>query len=193
MVRSSLNVTPPVLTVTVAVPPFSAITPGSAVTAHSGVSSSVMVSVTAAGAATAGMLTVPDTVTFLSGAPNWSFTAVTVTVPVLSVRYAAKLSVVASLSVKSAAVAGSTGCAATVTVYGSVNAAVAVAVTRLTPPSSAIASGASRSVTDGIPSSSVIVTVRCSPIGSSRCRAVISIVSASSANTSSSAMMLNVT
>ena len=164
---SSVKVTPPVLTVTVAVlvSPLSAIVDRSTVTCHTGASSSVMVSLSSGGAETPSALTAPATVTCLSGVCTELSTAVTVTVPLLSVALAAKLSVVLSLSLKSLSVSGSgsvsTGAAVTVTVTvnGSVAAGATVAVTRLTPPSSAISCSDSSSDTIGVPSSSMIVTV----------------------------------
>ena len=74
----------------------------------------------------------------------------------LSVAAAAKLSVVLPLNVKSA---GATAAAVTVTVNACAAAGATVAVTTLLPPFSAISSGDSTSATDGVPSSSLIVTV----------------------------------
>ena len=100
-------------------------------------SSSRIFSVTSSGARTSVVLTVAATVTILSGASTSLPRAVMVTVPLLAVAFAAKLRVL-PLSVKSLAAAGATGVAVTVTVNASVHARVTVAVTRLTPPSSAI-------------------------------------------------------
>ena len=164
IVCSSANVEPvPVVTVTVAVPPFSAIVAGSTSSVSSGASSSSMiVSVASAGAATPSSDTTPDTRSVLSAVSTPLFTAVIVTSPVLSVAPAAKLSVPPD-SAKSPATAGASGAAATVTVNGSVDAADSVAVTLPTPPSSPIESGLSTSVTSGTASSSSIVTVRPMP------------------------------
>ena len=145
-----VKVTPPVLTVTVDVPPASAISSGLAVTLSVSSSSSVIVRVTSAGAF-AGPLsgTLPDTVTVLSAASRVLSRAVMVTVPVLSVALAAKLRVLFVLSVKSLDVAGCTAAAATVTANGVLEALVTDAVTVLTPPLSPIDSGVSFSVTRG--------------------------------------------
>ena len=87
-------------------------------------------------------------------------TAVTVTVPVLSVLPAAIVSSRFALRSKSSASAGDTADAATVTVTSPVVARLNCAVTRLSPPSSGIRSGDSTSVTVGAAaSSSVIVSV----------------------------------
>ena len=72
-----------------------------------------------------------------------------VTVPVLTVAFAAKLSTRLALRVKSAATADAFAAAATVTVYGSGDATDAVAVTVLTPLFSEMEAGSSFSVSVG--------------------------------------------
>ena len=79
-------------------PSVTGLVPAAIVTA--GRSSSVMVSVCAAGAfATALFDTVPDTVTVLSAVSTSSFTAVTVTNPVLPVASASNVNTLFSLNV----------------------------------------------------------------------------------------------
>ena len=120
----------------------------------------MIVSVLGAGADTPfPPLTVADTVTVLSRASTVLFTAVMVTVPVLDVWPVSIVSVV-PVSVKSAAVAGATGVASTVTVTGALDDPLRVAVTVLASPFSEIDTGSSDSVTVGAPSSSTIVSVR---------------------------------
>ena len=63
------------------------------------------------------------------------------------------------LSVKSSATAGDTAEAETVTVTASLDSALSVAVTVLSPPFSEIEDGVSTRLTVGVPSSSVIVSV----------------------------------
>ena len=112
-------------------------------------SSSVIVTVWADGADTPlPPVTVAETVTVLSGASTVLSTAVIVTVSVLDVEPAAISSVV-PLCVTSAATAGESGVAVTVTVTASLDTALNVAVTVLTPPFSAIEAGVSTSVTAG--------------------------------------------
>ena len=152
IVCASANVGPAVLTVSVAVPPSSAMVERSTVTCHAGLSSSAIVSSRSAGAVTSLVVTVPDTVTVLSGACTPLSTAVMVTWPVLCVAPSAKLSVGFALSSKSAGTAGAFGCADTVTANGAAAACDTVAVTRLTPPSSAISCSDSASTTRGGPS-----------------------------------------
>ena len=178
-----MNVTPPVLTVTVAAPPGSAIAAGSAVTTHAGSSSSVIISIASAGAAILGPSTVPDIITCLSGSTTVSFIAVIVTVPPLSVAPAANLNVRFALRVKSsgcalanaaadaATASGRSGAGDTVTANAEPDGGDTVARTRLTPPFSEISSGDTISVSTGCGSggrsgcgcggrsSSVIVTV----------------------------------
>ena len=140
-------------------PPFSLIEPGESDSVTTGAdSSSVIVSVTAAGASAPESETVPETVTVLSGASTGLSIAVIVTVPLLRVAFAAKLKVVPSSS-KSPATAGDTASANTVTVNACHEAGDAVAVTVPTPPFSLIEPGESDSVTTGADSSSVIVSV----------------------------------
>ena len=123
-------------------------------------SSSATVSVTAGGGFVVPRLSdaVPETVTPLSGASVALSVAVTVTSPVLAVAFAAKVSVVAALSVKSPAVAGGTAAAATVTVTATDDCRSSTAVTVDTPPFSVIGDGVSTSDACGA-SSSVIVRV----------------------------------
>ena len=116
----------------------------------------------------------------------------TVTTPLLPAASAAKRNRVLSLSVKFA-VAGAATCAATVSVNACAAAGFTVAVTTLTPPLSAIVSGDSTSVTTGVPSSSVIVTVCGSPIAAPWSRAVTTICSPLSSTWSSTAVMVAVT
>ena len=94
----------------------------------------------------------------MSGASTALFTAVSVTVPVPVVAPAAIVSVV-PFCLKSPATAGGTGVEDTVTVTDSLDAALSVAVTVLTPPFSVTEDGVSTRLTVGDPSSSVIVSV----------------------------------
>ena len=146
-------------TVTVAVPPsslmLSALTSSDSVTAPS---SSRIVSATSAGAVTPAAETVPDTVTVLSSLSSLSSVASMVTAPVLCAAPAAKLSVV-PLRVKSAASAGATAAALTVTSNATADTGETRALTVLEPPSNT-ASGVSTSVTVGLPSLSAMVMVR---------------------------------
>ena len=120
-------------------------------------SSSVMVSVLFEGAVTArSFAAVADTVTLLFPPATLLSLAVIVTVPVLAVDPAAMVSV-EPLSVKSAATAGETAIADTVSVVASLDARSSVAVTVLDPPSSEIDVGLSTSVAAGVASLSVIV------------------------------------
>ena len=103
-------------------------------------------------------LTVALTVTALSGASTPLFTAVSVTTPVLVVWPAAIVSIV-PLCVKSVETAGESADADTVTTTASLDWALSVAVTVLSPPFSPIEDGLSTKLTVGAPSSSVIVSV----------------------------------
>ena len=103
-------------------------------------------------------VTVPETVTVLSGASTLLFTAVSVTAPVLVVWPAAIVSVV-PLCVKSVETAGESADADTVTTTGALDAPLSVAVTTLSPPFSEIEDGLSTRLIVGAPSSSVIVSV----------------------------------
>ena len=96
-----------------------------------------MVRVTSAGAVMAASDTAPDTVTTSFGSATSSLTKPIVTVPVLSVASAAKLSSWLVLSSKSASVAGATGLAVTVTVNAVAEAGATIAVTVTVPPSRA--------------------------------------------------------
>ena len=107
-----------------------------------------------------GPLTVPLTVTCLSGLSTVSSTAVIVTVPVLCVSPAAIARSRFVLSAKSLATAGEAADAEILTVTGSLAGGLRVAVTVLTPPSSPIRAGVSTSVTAGAPSSSMIFSIR---------------------------------
>ena len=86
-------------------------------------------------------------------------TAVTVTRPALAVAPAAKVRVVAALSVKSPATAGETAAAATVTVVATFVGRDSVAVTVEMPPFSVIEAGFSTSAAVAVASSSVVVTL----------------------------------
>ena len=149
--------------VTVVEPPFSEIDVGSSFSVTSGVSSSSsIVSVCAAGSATPRPpAATPAISTVLSGASTSLLSAAIVTVPVLFVSPASILSVVPVRS-KSAATAGELGVAVTVTVTASLDGAVSIAVTVLRPPFSPMDAGSSFSISVGVPSSSVIVSV-CAP------------------------------
>ena len=118
----------------------------------------MIINVTSTGASAPDNDTVPDTRTILSGESTALSTAVIVTVPVLFVALAAKLSVVPA-SMKSPATAGETADVDTVTVKASDEAGETIAVTVLTPSSSLIICGVSNSVTTGEDSSSVIIKV----------------------------------
>ena len=146
--------------VTVLTPPFSLIEDGVSTRLTAGpTSSSVIVSVCGDGSDNPFPPEAkPETVTVLSGASTALSTAVNVTAPVLVVAPAAIVSVV-PLCVKSPATAGETGVADTVTVTDSLDAALSVAVTVLTPPFSLIEDGVSTRLTAGPTSSSVIVSV----------------------------------
>ena len=96
---------------------------------------------------------VPETVTDLSGASVVSFTAVTVTRPVLVVAFAAKVRVVAVLRVKSPAAVFAPAAAATVTVTAAADCRSRVAVTVATPPFSEIELEDSASLVCGVSSS----------------------------------------
>ena len=146
--------------VTVLLPPSSPIVEGVSVSDTAGVaSSSVIVSVCGAGAATPRPPdTVADTVTDLSGASTWLFTAVMVTVPVLPVEPAEIVSV-APLCARSPATAGDTAEADTDTVTASLDVPLSAAVTVDAPPFSSIDEGSSPSDTTGSASSFVIVIV----------------------------------
>ena len=143
------------------VPSCSSIVAGDNASVTSGrSSSSVMVSVTLAGAvAPLPPATVAETVTVLSGASVALSTAVTVTAPVLVVSPDAIVRVVPD-NAKSPAAAGATAAADTVTVVASVAArsSVAVTVDTFDAPLSSIDDGDSASDTIGL-SSSMTVTV----------------------------------
>ena len=113
-------------------------------------SSSSRVSVRVAGAVTLVADTVPETVTVLSAASTSLSTPVIVTVPVLVVAFSAKLRTGFALRRKSAATAGDTAAAATVTVKAAAEAGDTVAVTVLTPPFSPIELSDSTRVTVGV-------------------------------------------
>ena len=101
----------------------------------------------------------PDTVTVLFGASTLLLTAVIVTVPLLEVLPAAIVSVLFVVIVKSLLVAGLTAVAETVTDTAALEAPDSVAVTVLVPPFSEIEAEPSASVTVGVLSSSVMVSV----------------------------------
>ena len=88
-----------------------------------------MVNVTSSGFGMAGFDTTPDTVTTSFGSGSSSPTGLILTVPVLPVAFAAKLSVRFVLSSKSSSVAGATGLAEISTVKATGEAGEAVAVT----------------------------------------------------------------
>ena len=125
-------------------------------------SSSSRVSVRFAGAVTPVADTVPETVTVLSAASTSLSTPVIVTVPVLVVAFSAKLRTRFALRRKSAATAGDTAAAATVTVKAAAEAGDTVAVTVLTPPFSPIEPSDSARVTAGVVVS-LSVTVTATP------------------------------
>ena len=146
--------------VTVLDPPFSEIEDGLNTSVTVGVpSSSVMVSVWSEGFDTPPPLAEPDTVTVLFAASTVLSTAVTVTVPLLAVLPAAIVSVLLADKLKSPDTAGLTALAETVTVTAALDAEDSVAVTVLDPPFSEIEDGLNTSVTVGVPSSSVMVSV----------------------------------
>ena len=146
--------------VTVLDPPFSEIEDGLNTSVTVGVpSSSVMVSVWFEGLETLPPLATPDTVTVLFAASTELSTAVIVTVPVLAVLPAAIVRTLLFVIVKSLLVAGLTALAETVTVTAALDAEDSVAVTVLDPPFSEIEDGLNTSVTVGVPSSSVMVSV----------------------------------
>ena len=151
MVWSSENVLSPVLTVTVDVPASSLISFGSTERLSSGgSSSSSIVRVTGeGGVGRAPADKSPETAIVLPGSYTSLSSAVIVTVPVLSVAFAAKVRTVFVLTLKSLATAGSTAAADTVTVNGSADPSATVAVTAVDPPFSSIESGVSTSVTGG--------------------------------------------
>ena len=142
--------------------PTPAVTPTLPGVPGAAISSSVMVSVTAVGAATpARFCAVADTVTLLLPVYAVSLTAVTRTRPVLAVVPGAISRRMLALWTKSAAVAGDTAVAVTVTVVGASEArsrrAVTVAAVRV--PLSAMVAGVSTSVARGAVSFSVRVSV----------------------------------
>ena len=146
--------------VTLLVPPFSDIEVELSSSVTVGVpSSSVMVSVLLAGFDTLPPLATPDTVTVLFGASTLLLVAVIVTVPVLAVEPAAIVRTLLFVIVKSLLVAGLTAVAETVTVTAALDACDSSAVTVLVPPFSEIEAELSSSVTVGVPSSSVMVSV----------------------------------
>ena len=106
-------------------------------------SSSRMVRVTSSGSVTPAMDAEPDTVTTWVGSGSPSSTGAIVTVLVLAVAFASKLSTVLALSEKSSSVAGATGLADTVTVKAVAEAGDTVAVTVTGPASSATSPSAS--------------------------------------------------
>ena len=150
---------------TVVEPSFSGMDDAATVRVASGAaSSSRMVSVTSEGWVTSGrwlLAAVPEIVTLLFGASVLSFTAVTVTVPLLVVSPAAMVSVFAAESWKFAATAPAPGAAATVTVVAAPEARFSRAVTVVTfeAPLSSMPADDSSSVTSGGPSSSRMVRV----------------------------------
>ena len=154
MTCCAAKVEPAVLTVTAASPPSSAIVAGLTDRVSSGAaSSSVIVRATSSGARRSAPLdSSPLTWMVLSGVSTLLFTAVMVTVPVLSVALAAKLRIPLVLREKSASTAGESGAADTVTVKGVSEAVGTVAVTVLLAPFSEIESGVRVSVTRGLSS-----------------------------------------
>ncbi len=144
--------------VTVLLTPFSATDTCDRCSVTVGAASlSLIDSVTLEGAVTPWLLTADaDTVTVLCGASTLLSTAVIVTDPVLSVAPAAIVKAV-PFSVKSAATAGDTAVADTVTVVATLDGWLSVAVTVLLPLFSVIESGVRISVTAGATSSSMIV------------------------------------
>ena len=104
----------------------------------------------------------PETVTVLSAASTSLSTPVIVTEPVLVVAFSAKLSTWFALRRKSAATAGATAAAATVTVKAAAEAGDTVAETVLTPPFSPIEASDSTRVTVGVVVS-LSVTVTATP------------------------------
>ena len=127
-------------------------------------SSSAMVSVASAGSATPlAPETAAETVSCLSGSSFALSTAVIVTAPALAVAPAAMVSVTPELSVKSAATAGATAVADTVSITASLDLPESVAVAVLVSPwpLSAMVSGFDESGSDnakvatGVASSSV--------------------------------------
>ena len=158
-VTASLDA-PESVAVTVAAPPVSEtdVDDNASVTVGD-VSSSSSVSVASEGAATPlPPMTVPETVTDLSGESTVFPFAVTVTAPVLVVSPAAMTSALFALSAKSAAAAPAPAAAPTVTVTASLDALSSVAVTVDTPPVSGIDVGDNASAAVGNASSSVSVS-----------------------------------
>ena len=98
--------------------------------------------------------------TVLFAASTSLSTAVTVTVPVLSVAPAAMVRVLLAVTVKSPVAAGDTAAAATVRVTAWLDAPLreAVTVVALSSPDSSMDVGVSLSLTTGVPSSSFTVT-----------------------------------
>ena len=149
--------------VTVVEPPFSAmvLSLSAKLTVGTG-SSSSMFSVASAGLATPlPPVAVAEMVTLLVGESTSLFTAVIVTVPVLVVPSAAMVRVLLLLSVKSVAAAWSPAVASTVTVTSWLDLPVKAAVIVVEPPFSAMIASLSVMIktTDGIASSSLMVTV----------------------------------
>ena len=124
-------------------------------------SSSAIVNVTAAGAATSALSTLPDTVTDLSGSGSASSTAAMITVPRLAVAPAAMVSLRFVLRVKSPASALVPAAAETVTVVAAPTArdSAAVTVAVLPVPPSSMVEGVSVSADVAEASSSRIVPV----------------------------------
>ena len=154
--------TAPRVAVTVVVPAFSLMEEALSPSETIGVSSSsAMVRVWSAGAATPlPPAAVAETVTCLSGASTALSAPVIVTVPVLVVAPAAMVRVLAVLRLKSPETAGETAAAETVRVTSSLDLALSVAVTVVDPPSSEMDEEPNVSDTVGVPSSSVIASVR---------------------------------
>ena len=149
--------------VTVDSPPASATDPGASTSVAVGrASSSASVSVAFAGAAIPlPPVAVPEMVTRLSGESTALSAAVIVTVPVLAVAFAAMVSVVSPLRLKSPSTApdAATAAAATVTVTASLDVPLSAALTVATPPFSETDDDDSTSETVGAPSSSRSVRV----------------------------------
>ena len=159
-VNASLDL-PDSAAVTVATPPVSEIDDDDNASVRTGkVSSSLSVRVRFDGAATSlPPVTVPETVTDLSGESTSLPLAVIVTSPLLAVAPAAMVRVFAAERPKSAATAPAPAAAPTVTVTASLDLPDSAAVTDATPPVSEIEDGDNDSATVGNVSSSVSVRV----------------------------------
>ena len=143
-------------------PLFPSVTLGESIDSVGAPSSSVIVSVTDDGCVIpCELVAEPDTVTLLSASSRALSTAVTVTVPLLLVAPAAMVSVVLLLRLKSPFAVFAPAAAETVTVVCWLDARsrLAVTVAELVAPLSAIDVRDSASVTVGVASSSVIVSV----------------------------------